>query len=424
MLNSAYFVKTVEPIPSSTAEENLVANPSLPTGSETSSTADTCQSSCFSTDERCLTEASSDRNVEQYRYRGALMTGSLRPPKLGRPWVVSAFGHLSSGIDGKLSRTVGDPGGDASEIGGGSSSSSSNLSVGDVAGVNLRARADSCIHIPRTPTPSVKSDFRYKLVSKTIGPSSADSSTTAASATESEDLHPDIVCGKCREPIRAWPQLRWSTAWVCDSPHHRGSSMLGIDDPLYGCDSSKSCDWGVCQVCWDRVRLHCPLWVIDDDDDIPTNSPNKGPTMTQDQLPGAQPGSVTPAVGSATMLRGADGLLYPRKVATEPRDALASVTFDGIIQEIVAVIARHIEARTTALLDAIVDVKVEDLAKVDISYFARVEQPVTGLVATAFEIIRLIYRSQHRVVLVESFYRVLIGLYGRNNIFVSPSFKE
>mmetsp|Transcript_89978 Transcript_89978/g.178846 ORF Transcript_89978/g.178846 Transcript_89978/m.178846 type:complete len:728 (+) Transcript_89978:52-2235(+) len=40
--------------------------------------------------------------------------------------------------------------------------------------------------------------------------------------------------------------------WICDCPTHVGNNRLYRSETLYGCATTKVCDWGLCQDCWHK----------------------------------------------------------------------------------------------------------------------------------------------------------------------------
>jgi hypothetical protein len=65
----------------------------------------------------------------------------------------------------------------------------------------------------------------------------------------------EICCARCNstlvlhspESIQSW------YGWICDWPEHIGANNFTNNDPIYGCPTLLSCDWGICPACYDRV---------------------------------------------------------------------------------------------------------------------------------------------------------------------------
>jgi len=60
-----------------------------------------------------------------------------------------------------------------------------------------------------------------------------------------------VPCDKCScsiGQIQSNPFAHWS----CDCPTHVGDNRFTRSDKLYGCATTKVCDWGLCQDCWQK----------------------------------------------------------------------------------------------------------------------------------------------------------------------------
>jgi IS1 family transposase len=61
------------------------------------------------------------------------------------------------------------------------------------------------------------------------------------------------VCGKCQKTIHRHPAGTWHNGWTCDCPEHVGANYFQGNDPVWGCDTVVSCNWGICETCWKRL---------------------------------------------------------------------------------------------------------------------------------------------------------------------------
>lgn len=53
--------------------------------------------------------------------------------------------------------------------------------------------------------------------------------------------------------MRKHPAGTWHNGWSCDWPTHQGPNTFRGDDPVWGCDTIISCNWGACATCWKKI---------------------------------------------------------------------------------------------------------------------------------------------------------------------------
>lgn len=60
----------------------------------------------------------------------------------------------------------------------------------------------------------------------------------------------EMSCQVCALPLSLHSAGTWSNGWGCDWPGHEGENHFTNKEPVYGCPTIKTCNWGVCQTCW------------------------------------------------------------------------------------------------------------------------------------------------------------------------------
>jgi len=61
-----------------------------------------------------------------------------------------------------------------------------------------------------------------------------------------------MCCGKCGHILGEKPPGTWGSGWSCDNPSHtEQANKFNSNDRLWGCPSTRTCNYGVCLACWE-----------------------------------------------------------------------------------------------------------------------------------------------------------------------------
>jgi hypothetical protein len=77
------------------------------------------------------------------------------------------------------------------------------------------------------------------------------------------EVDPNVTCGICMTSM-----LRYDPSplpvWRCDWPEHEGPNNFQTEHCMYGCATTRECDWGVCEVCYQIMKAI----VADEEEDM------------------------------------------------------------------------------------------------------------------------------------------------------------
>lgn len=275
---------------------------------------------------------------------------------------------------------------------------------------------------------------------------------------------PPAACPKCNQPISRQPQIHWAGSWACDWPDHAGDNDFGESDAVFGCGTSKCCDWGVCQDCWVKIRGASELWTLDDDDDLDivdggavveiASSPGPLEAYPRIDVPGGILANIDPVFAAAVGIplpgtpaqgagggggaaagagrvdggglglgNGVDDLAdgeddephvesdHDTNATVDPRRLVAMSAFQGVMREVIMAVADHADKIATALKSRLEATSLQAVKQSAIleEMVELIESDMDDNAYLSFDVIKAIFSGSSRLVLVEYFYRILIG---------------
>lgn len=99
-------------------------------------------------------------------------------------------------------------------------------------------------------SPALPSSFLSSIVAAA---SAAGNAITTTVQQPTVELDPNVTCGICMTQILLYEPAPLSH-WRCDWPEHEGPNNFLAEHRMYGCATTRECDWGVCEVCYQVMK--------------------------------------------------------------------------------------------------------------------------------------------------------------------------